>query len=78
MAAFRLVGVRKDLQGSGVGTVLLRLAEAAAQKLGRRTVVLNSTQQALGFYLANGYAIGDWFDVEELQPELIRVGKRLA
>jgi GNAT superfamily N-acetyltransferase len=76
-AAFRLVGIRKDVQRIGLGTALLRLAEDVARAFGRCEVVLNSTLPALDFYLANGYAPGDWFDVELLRRDLVRVGKRL-
>ena len=75
--AFRLIGIRKDLQRQGLGTILLQMAEETAFGLGAREIVINSTMPSLSFYLANGYTRGEWYDVETLQPDLVRVGKRL-
>ena len=40
-------------------------------------VVINAHQTSLKFYLANGYAEGEWRDAGPVHPGLIRVGKRL-
>jgi GNAT superfamily N-acetyltransferase len=76
-AAFRLIAIRKDMQGQGHGRMLLQLAEAFVRQKGRRVVALNSTIPALRFYLANGYSEGEWHDVESGMQDVIRVGKSL-
>ena len=74
----RLIGIRTGLQRQGHGAALLRLAEQIAAGLGRRQVVINAHPTSLRFYLANGYARGDWKDLGPVHPALIRVGKELA
>jgi GNAT superfamily N-acetyltransferase len=76
-AGLRLIGIRSDLQRRGHGGVLLRLAERAAQEFGRTEVVINAHPTSLTFYLANGYAAGEWRDAGPVPAGLIRVGKRL-
>jgi GNAT superfamily N-acetyltransferase len=75
--AFRLIAIRKDVQGRGHGRMLLQLAEAFVRQKGRRVVALNSTIPALCFYLANGYSEGEWHNVESGMADVIRVGKYL-
>jgi GNAT superfamily N-acetyltransferase len=77
-AGLRLIGIRPDRQRRGHGAVLLRLCEQAAREFGRRDVVINAHPTSLAFYLANGYAQGDWADKGPVHPGLVRVGKRLA
>jgi GNAT superfamily N-acetyltransferase len=77
-AGLRLIGIRSDLQRRGHGAVLLRLAERAAQDFGRTEVVINAHPTSLRFYLANGYAEGEWRDAGPVPAGLVRVGKRLA
>jgi predicted N-acetyltransferase YhbS len=77
-AGLRLIGIRTDLQRQGHGAVLLRLAERAAQELGRTEVVINAHPTSLTFYLVNGYAEGEWRDTGPVLAGLVRVGKRLA
>lgn len=74
----RLIGIRPGLQRQGHGAALLRLSEQIAAGLGRRQVVINAHPTSLQFYLANGYAPGDWKDLGPVHPSLIRVGKELA
>src|SRR6266545_6764522 len=76
-AGLRLIGIRPDLQRQGHGAVLLALAERAARALGRTDIVINAHPTSLTFYLANGYAEGDWRDAGPGPATLIRVGKRL-
>jgi len=76
-AGLRLIGIRGDLQRRGLGVVLLALAEEAVRGFGRTDVVINAHPTSLAFYLANGYAEGDWADKGPVPPTLIRVGKRL-
>ena len=73
----RLIGIRTGSQRQGHGAALLRLAEQIAAGLGRRQVVINAHPTSLQFYLANGYAYGDWKDTGPVHPDLIRVGKEL-
>jgi hypothetical protein len=48
-----------------------------ARDFGRSVVVINAHPTSLRFYLANGYAQGDWRDAGPVDPDLIRVGKML-
>ncbi len=61
-AGLRLIGIRADRQRRGHGAALLRLSEDAARGFGRTDVVINAHPTSLAFYLANGYAEGDWAD----------------
>jgi GNAT superfamily N-acetyltransferase len=76
-AAFRLIAVRRDVQRRGHGRVLLRLAEQLVSDLGCAQVTINSTRPALPFYLRNGYAPGDWHDIEAPHADTVRVGRML-
>ncbi len=76
-AGLRLIAIRQDRQRQGHGASLLRLAEQAVQGFGRSEIVINAHPTSLTFYLANGYAEGDWRDAGPVHPALIRVGKRL-
>jgi GNAT superfamily N-acetyltransferase len=78
LAGLRLIGIRTDLQRQGHGAVLLKLAERVAQEFGRAEVVINAHPTSLRFYLANGYAQGEWRDAGPVPTGLVRVGKRLA
>ena len=77
-AGLRLIGIRTDRQRRGHGAALLRLSEDAARGFGRTDVVINAHPTSLAFYLANGYAQGDWADKGPVHPDLIRVGKRMG
>ena len=77
-AGLRLIGIRGDQRRRGHGAALLRLSEDLARACGRSDVMINAHPTSLKFYLANGYARGDWADKGPVHPDLIRVGKRLA
>ena len=77
-AGLRLIGIHPASQRHGHGAALLRLAEQAAQRFGRSEVVINAHPTSLTFYLAHGYAEGDWQDAGPVHPDLIRVGKRVG
>jgi GNAT superfamily N-acetyltransferase len=77
-AGLRLIGIRSGLQRQGHGAALLRLAERVAHDFGRSVVVINAHPTSVSFYLANGYAPGEWRDAGPPHPDLIRVGKVLA
>ncbi len=77
-AGLRLIGIHPASQRQGHGAALLRLAEQAARSFGRSEVVINAHPTSLTFYLANGYAEGDWRDAGPVHPGLIRVGKRVG
>ena len=49
--------VHPDYFHQGIGTLLLKELEASALKEKRRTVYVNSSLEAEGFYLKNGYAL---------------------
>jgi GNAT superfamily N-acetyltransferase len=77
-AGLRLIGIRNTSQRHGHGAALLRLAEQVALDSGRSEVVINAHPTSLTFYLANGYAEGDWRDAGPVHPSLVRVGKRVG
>lgn len=52
----RQVAVAAELQGQGIGTALVRHAEALARRLGYRRMVLHARQSAVAFYERLGYA----------------------
>ncbi len=49
------VAVRPDLQGKGLGRVVMEAAESLSARLGAREVVLNARQAAYEFYKHLGY-----------------------
>lgn len=51
--------VHPDRVRGGLGTRLLRMLEAAAREHGHRTISLDSTRNAIGFYERLGYTRGD-------------------
>ena len=76
-AGLRLIGIR-----NGPAAARSRRGAAASRRAGRRDfgrseVVINAHPTSLQFYLANGYAPGDWRDAGPVHPDLIRVGKEL-
>jgi GNAT superfamily N-acetyltransferase len=77
-AGLRLIGIRNNRQREGHGAALLHLAEQVARDFGRSEVVINAHPTSLRFYLANGYAPGNWRDAGPAHPDLIRVGKSLS
>ena len=58
VAMLRRVAIRGDLQGSGHGRVLLRLAEEFAKDDGCNEIRSNAAVEAVGFYERCGYARG--------------------
>jgi GNAT superfamily N-acetyltransferase len=76
-AAFRLIAIRRALQKQGHGTRLLALAEQLVAELGCAQVTIQSAKDAVPFYLKNGYATGDWFDIITPLRETVCVGKVL-
>ena len=56
VAWFRRIAIREDLQGTGHGRVLLRLAEEFAKAKGCDEVRSNAAVEAVGFYERCGYA----------------------
>ena len=56
VAWFRRVAIREDLQRSGHGRVLLRLAETFAQNKGCNEARSNVALEAVGFYERCGYS----------------------
>ena len=56
-AQLRYMGIRHDMQGKGIGKMLLDYFEASARKAGCRCIVLQAREKAISFYLRNGYRI---------------------
>lgn len=58
----RQVAVRPDLQGKGLGRILVEFSEATARDRGYQDMVLNARDTAVPFYLRLGYELeGDPF-----------------
>ena len=56
VAWFRRVAIREDKRGSGHGRVLLKLAEAFANRQGCVEILSNVARGAVGFYVRCGYS----------------------
>ena len=56
VAWFRRVAIREDLQRSGHGRILIKLAEDFARKQGCNLIRSNVAGEAVGFYERCGYA----------------------
>jgi GNAT superfamily N-acetyltransferase len=55
LVLFRMVSVRRDIQGSGAGRAMLHLAEVFARNAGAERVGLYSAPEAVGFYERCGF-----------------------
>jgi ribosomal protein S18 acetylase RimI-like enzyme len=53
----RYMAVSPNLQSKGLGKKVLLALEAKAVELGMRNIVLNARENAVNFYLRNGYRI---------------------
>ncbi|MBK8724963.1 MAG: GNAT family N-acetyltransferase [Holophagaceae bacterium] len=53
----RQVAVRQDLQGQGLGALLVRESEAEALRRGFATMILHARETAVPFYLKLGYGL---------------------
>lgn len=53
----RQVAVQADLQGQGLGRILVEFSEATARAHGFARMVLNARDTAVNFYLRLGYEI---------------------
>jgi GNAT superfamily N-acetyltransferase len=56
-AQVRYMAVDPDWDRSGLGSRILQGLEAEARKRGAQTMILNSRDQAIGFYEKHGYAL---------------------
>lgn len=59
-AALRVFAVRDDMAGRGLGSRLVRAAEAFVRAKGRKRVLVRSHPGAVGFYRRHGYGPADW------------------
>lgn len=57
MGQIRYMAVADEEQGKGVGKQILCMLEAEINKRGAQKVFLNSRENAVKFYLANGYVL---------------------
>lgn len=53
----RFMGVRNDMQGKGIGKMLLEYLETKAKAAGRKTMILQARENAVKFYETSGYKI---------------------
>jgi GNAT superfamily N-acetyltransferase len=75
-AIARLVGILKEHRGRGHGSALMWLVEDFAGARACTKVVLNSTADALPFYMRLGYTEQEW-DPTDLKPQDTQVVKEL-
>jgi ribosomal protein S18 acetylase RimI-like enzyme len=62
-AKMRQVAVRPELQGQGIGRILVQAFEAEAQARGYPSIVLNARETAVPFYERLGYEVfGEAFE----------------
>lgn len=73
----RYMAVSPNSQGKGLGKKVLLALEAKAVELGMRNIVLNARENAVNFYLRNGYHITG--EAETLFGVIrhLRMGKKL-
>ncbi len=72
----RQMAVHPDLRAHGLGSRILREAEALALEKGYRAVEIHSRTVAVDFYLRNGYAVvGEEF--EEVTIPHVKMTKKL-
>ena len=57
MAQIRYMATSETSRGRGIGTKLLKALELKARRWGISIIVLNAREQAVPFYLRNGYRI---------------------
>jgi N-acetylglutamate synthase-like GNAT family acetyltransferase len=56
-AQIRFMGVRKDMQGQQLGDKLMHYMEARAREMGVTHMILHARENAVNFYLRNGYHV---------------------
>ncbi|HXC06962.1 MAG TPA: GNAT family N-acetyltransferase [Bacteroidia bacterium] len=56
-AQLRFMGIREDARGLSLGKQLLLHFECLARKMGVKRIILQSRENALGFYKNNGYVL---------------------
>lgn len=76
-AQMRRVAVRADLQGRGIGSLLMKFCESMARQNGFASIYCHARDQAVPFYLKNGYELeGGWFVEDTIRHHSMR--KRLG
>jgi GNAT superfamily N-acetyltransferase len=69
----RQMAVLNDLQGKGIGKVLMSFAENIARDRGYKKLIMNARKNAIGFYEKMGYKVsGDEF-IEVTIPHYLMV-----
>jgi len=53
----RFMAIREDLQGKGLGRLLLEFLETKAQELGCKFITLQAREKAVSFYERHGYEL---------------------
>ncbi|WP_114782870.1 GNAT family N-acetyltransferase [Botryobacter ruber] len=53
----RFMGIREDLQGQGLGNLLVEYLENRARELGATTMTLQARDYAVNFYRRNNYEV---------------------
>ncbi len=58
-AQLRYMAVRPDMQGKGLGKVIISFLEGEAKELGAKEMILHSRENAVEFYKSCGYTIAE-------------------
>jgi Predicted acyltransferase len=78
MFKMQRVAVRADLQGQGVGSVLMEICEQVAVQNGIKKMYCHARDSAVPFYLKNNYIPeGDYFDEDPGTPPHLKMYKLL-
>lgn len=56
-AQFRYMGVRDDMQGKGLGKIIIQFLEQKAIVEGAKKIILHARENAVPFYQSCGYSI---------------------
>lgn len=67
----RQMAVDKRARGHGIGTLLLKAAEAEARQHGARCIRLEARLTAEGFYARHGYASNGEVFIQVIQPHIL-------
>lgn len=57
IAQIRFMGVRDDMQGKGLGKIIIRYLENKAKEKGAKKIILQARENALDFYKKMDYSI---------------------
>lgn len=75
--SIRTIAITESQRNKGFGSVLLKMAEAEALKIGAAIIHLHGSPEAKSFYLKNGYSEMEFPNDTSINPKTIDFGKYL-